>query len=404
MRKKVIMVAVYAGLLLLAGCKQVDIPVEDLEPTVVYDWMAGESPIPNKRMGILRGGLNDEEHAVGPDGIYFIPPMTNDSEDYVSVSDDSFILFAEHGSNALIKLCGRADCTHDNVQCDAYLYRGSELSYYGGYLYAVSGEGPHSQETKLVRMASNGRLHETVLDLLQFAKSHGGDFVYCDMITDGYCLFSTHYWKETESGLVGERLQSYKYKLDGSMRKPEMMEFGVAYQCGDVVLSISNEIRDDNDYRSCWNLDLETNTRTYLAEHPRIPGWFGDKEAYYFRDGAIVRLTYATGKEEVMANTDLDGRYYAFVFPDCIVLASRDDSAEADNHLYFYNWAFELVDTVEIAYPHSCRAEFLIIAESAERIVLTDRAADGTPKYYIEKSELGTGNAKVYQYDLSAVS
>lgn len=370
--------------------------MNETEPTTTYDWMAGESPVTVNRMGVVRGGVNGMDHAVGPSGTYFISSDTNNHNS----SEDRFVLYLDHGSNVLVKLCSRVDCTHDTADCNAYLYMGSDLSYYCGFLYGITGEGPDTKESKLVRIEPDGANHVTMFDLREFAEECGGDYVYCDMITSGYCLFTTYRWAEnTDGGVTGERLECYKYKLDGSMDKPEVLEDlgGIAYQCGNVLMSISNETST----KSCWSVDLEMNSKTYLTEHPGIPGWFGEEEAYYFKDGAIIRLCYVTDREEVVVDTGLDGKYYLFVFPDCLVLASRDDAETADDNLYFYNWDFELVDTVTIDYPHTMRTQFLLAAETPEQFILTDQPLVGEPLYYINKSELGTGNVEIHTFELS---
>ncbi|MBQ7344913.1 MAG: hypothetical protein IJW45_02490 [Oscillospiraceae bacterium] len=115
------------------------------------------------------------------------------------------------------------------------------------------------------------------------------------------------------------------------------------------------------------------------------------------RDGAILRLICADQIETVMADTGLEGDYYLFCFPDCMVLASKED--REDDILYFYDWAFQLVDQVQIDYPHEVPAQFLIVAETVDRLILTDSFRN-VPKYYIEKSELGTGGAKVHAFQL----
>ena len=59
-------------------------------------------------------------------------------------------------------------------------------------------------------------------------------------------------------------------------------------------------------------------------------------------------MTYATQSEEVMVDTGLEGKYYLFVFPDCMVVASSGIGNAPDNQLYIYNWAYELVDVVRV--------------------------------------------------------
>ena len=83
-------------------------------------------------------------------------------------------------------------------------------------------------------------------------------------------------------------------------------------------------------------------------------------------------------------------------FPDCLVLVSNDSKA-TDNNLYFYNWSFELIDTVRVPNPNSQRTNSLMFAETAERIFLTT-SFDEIPTSYINKSELGTGKVTIHKF------
>ena len=112
-----------------------------------------------------------------------------------------------------------------------------------------------------------------------------------------------------------------------------------------------------------------------------------------------MRLNYKTRQEECLIETGLNGNYYVMCFPDCLVVADQSFTAE-DNHLYIYNWAYELVDTVELTYLHGgFFTDQALMAETMERFILTD-GTSWIPKYYIEKKELGTGDVKVHAFDL----
>ena len=70
--------------------------------------------------------------------------------------------------------------------------------------------------------------------------------------------------------------------------------------------------------------------------------------------------------------------------------------------MYIYNWAFQPVETVELTYPfYAFMVSDVIIGETADRIILTDHTGYQKPAYYIKKEELGTGNAKLYPFDLT---
>ena len=366
-------------------------PGSYVEPEAVYPWMAGESPVPNRRMGIVRSGVNNDVHAVSSEGVYF---MTREEE-------GKFILYVDHGSDKVIKLCGRADCSHDDRDCTAFLPGCTALSYYGGYLYAVMGDGS-DQEAKLLRMDPDGSNRIEVLDLLAFAKEHGGDFVRCELITEGIVLFVTKRWVKStlpdgSTEMKSENLDRFIYRLCEPAEGPVLQQSaGVMYNCGNTVLSYSQETKYGGEYGSYWSWDPDTEKQVYLTDHPGVPGYFDDTHGYYYKEGNICRLSYETRQEEVMVETGLEGNYILKAFPECMVLAYRGFDT-ADPNLYIYNWNYELVDTVEIKHTEGIGAAHLLIAETAERLILTDKAG-GPPRYYINKSELGTADVKVHAF------
>lgn len=365
-----------------------------IEPMVEYGWTDGTSPVPNKRVGLVRAGVNCIYHAVSPTGVYFLD---------ITDGGDSYIVYADDGSDTFIKLCGRPDCTHNTADCNAYVPSGCALSYYGGYLYVGSGDSSLSREAKLTRMDPDGANHVTLMDLNKFAKENGGDFAKCNIITGGFCLFTVFGWEVVSQGPDHTEKKTtskgqYYYKLDGSMEAPERANIdGLAcYHCGDAFL-VHNPIPvEGSKYGSYYDWNPDTNSSSFLTPHPGQPGWYGQKEGYYFQDGYIYRCTYAANKTEPVVDTGLVGSYIVFAFPDCLVLASNDREA-TDNNLYFYNWSFELIDTVCVPNPNSLRTNFLLIAETAERLFLTT-SFDGIPTSYINKSELGTGDVKIYPF------
>ena len=104
--------------------------VEDVEPTVAYEWMAGESPVSPLRIGKLRGGLSADPHAVSPTGVYYLYGAMMET--------DTFILYSDLGSDQFVKLCGRPDCLHSGEDCNAYVKNGGYICYYQGYIYVFS--------------------------------------------------------------------------------------------------------------------------------------------------------------------------------------------------------------------------------------------------------------------------
>lgn len=381
------------AMLLCTGCQTNNeqfVSVDAIEPTAIYDWMDGESPVSPQRTGLFRSGLTMVDHEVTSAGVYFIC--------------DDFILYSDDDSDSIVKLCGRPDCTHDNEDCNAYIEDGCQISYYSGYLYAVTGDGSE-EACKLIRMNLDGSNRVEILDLLGFADENGGDFVACNMVVNGTLLFSTYGWVEQDDGsLNGTWLEYYTYQLDGSAGKPKAVESSgwINYNCGDVNLTYLTETKNGGMYGSFWNWDMEADTLTYLCDHPGSPGYFSEEEGYYYRDGAVRCLNYETQEEQILIETGLSGDYYALCLPDCLVVVSRDTSAEgADQNLYIYNWEYSLVEQIELTYEKTdtLRLEHTIIADTAERIILTN-TFQGLPMYYIEKSEFGSGKVVVRPFNL----
>lgn len=385
--------------LLLTGCQRDPAKMEDREPTASYDWMTGESPVPNRRIGTKRLGTGAGNYAISPTGIYIIPEVYEDiGEGQRGLAEGFYILYADHDSNTFRKLCGRSDCTHDTQDCNAWLYRGNELSYYRGKLYAFTGGGPYNDEHKLIRMEPDGSGHKEIFDFQSFALQQGAAFAQAEMMVDGYCEFHLYTWHEEADGTItGQWLKTYIYKLDGSWKEPRPLDAvgDPICQCGDTVIALSG---GPEEYK-CWRMDLEEITSVYLTDRSDSDIWYAEQQVYGFKDGAFLRRAYSSDQEELLADTGLQGNYGAFAFPDCIVVASRDKAENPDRHLYIYNWAYELVDTVELNFEYRHSVYLTVMAETAERIIVCDLAASGDgPMYYIEKSELGTGNAQLHEY------
>ena len=400
MRKRLLVLFVAA--LLLAGCAAQDIP-DATEEQIQYDWMAGECPLSIRRTGMVNAGMNFSDFEVTGDGTYFIyqHPYYSINRPFLS----PVILYADHGSDTLIKLCGRADCTHSTEDCDAYIFKGAQIVCYDGYLYAIEGDssgGMPSAKCKLLRMDADGTNRVEVLNLLQFAQRNGYTNVSNSTITNGVGIFGMTYYEPQPDGTSMQYVEHYYYKLDGSMEEPKPMggEGYFLYSCGDVFLNYG-EAQNGGEYGGYYDWDPETNTTTFLTDHPGTAGWYGKEEGYYFKNGALHRLTYATGETEILLDTGLEGNYDAIFFPDCIVVSSKDGESTPDNNLYIYNWAYELVDTVEIDYyPFGWDLDLeLILAETSERFILAN-SPYGMPQYYINKSELGTGNVSIHEFKM----
>ena len=407
---KKLIALVLIAMVLLTGCQtnggQSEV-VDTKEPTATYEWMAGESLVPSQRMGLKRAGVNNADHSIAPNGVYFMC-STNSSE--TTGESVSYLLYSDYGSDTVVKLCGRPDCNHENEDCNAYFENGCNIFYYNGYLYATESYGSPGSgaECILYRLDTDGSNRVVIFDFAKFAKENGADYATCRMIDSGVCHITTSRWIKEEhddgtTGLNSEDVAYYLYHLDDGSMDETKGGYAPLYHCGDVFMTLMNGTRNGgyNGYDlSIGDWDPDTDTVTYLTDHPAMAGFYGREYGYYFRDGAVVRLNYDTREEERIIETGLNGSYYVMFFPECLVLLNQSFEA-TDKNLYIYNWAYELVDTIELSYlPNGISPHSALIAETAERLIFTDAIQTWIPKYYIEKSELGTGNAKIHSFKL----
>lgn len=350
-------------------------------PSANGEWGKGESPVPDLRVGIDRGSMICT--ANGENGVYFM------SEDFIYYLDD--------GSDHLVPLCGRPDCTHKTADCNAYVFEGEQMTVYGDHLYVSSGNRS-TQKSELIRMDLDGSNHVTVLNLLDFAIKQGGNIAVCDLFTDKYALIEVRKLEETTTGTMTTAtyrfMALYYYAMDGSMDEPQLCKSkGMLKNCGDTVLCLSDDYPEIAELCYCsW--DPETDTMTYLMPQPGYAGYCDDEAAYYHKDGAVYKYTHATGTEEVMAETGLEGRYVLNAFPDCFVLGSGYDVMDPD--LYIYNWEFQLVDMIELPFASDNVGSYLVSETEDRLIFVTEIGPDPLPAYYLSKSELGTGTAELH--------
>ena len=411
MKKRIFALLLAAGI--LSGCTgpatpdtiQPNIPQEVTVPAeeqIEYDWMAGESPVPNRRVGLDRGfDMNTTVQTVSDSGTYFIyhPGWT------VNVTPPSpWILYMDHGSDTVIKLCGRPDCPHNTTDCNAFIDGAQAVHFYNGYLYVISsgsimtednqGDAEIYWATKLWRMDPDGINRVELFNFTDFAREKGADFAECRFVGDCCAVYSHVYETDPDTPVTTNNSGFYLYKLDGSMAEPQESQLSLSplYNCGDVLLAI------DSENKSYWDYQPETDEKNYLMDFPGTAAFCYKEQAFYFLEGCLHRVTYATGADEVVLQTTLTGKYRPLCFPDCFVLADADHTREApDPNLYIYNWAFELVGTLTLDFAYGKPTAGLIMSENPRQIILSNGASAGMPTYYIDKSEIGTARLQLHE-------
>ena len=372
--------------LLLCGC-QTAAP-EETKQAAAYDWMAGECPIPQQRSGIDRQGISSVGNGFEctDDGVYFM---------LKGQQDGNYLYYGDHGSDTIVKLCGRPDCMHNDADCNAFVSWGNNICYYDGYLYTIQRSGFRNHE--LIRMELDGSNRISVVDTREVGTDYSGSSMH--MIWNG--IFSIGLIHLDENG--DEVTDLYYYRLDGSMDGLEPANMGIPFGNDGNHFLVYSTGPDGNMGYSQWNPD--TQEVTHLTD-VGAEGYYGMEDAWYILDGVIYHDVYADAEPQAVFDTGLDGYKRLQCYPDCLVVSDavswedqwKDVELETIG-LDFYNWNFEHLGHVTLDYPRKEGFDDVICGETPDRIILTD-SYWFYPRYYIEKSDFGTGNIELHEYNL----
>ena len=364
-------------LVLLVGCGPSKQPFQVVleSETLEMEQTEQGSPISGIRTGIKRQCITSVDNSFEciDEGAYFM----------CSMSDGSWLLYADHDTNSLVKLCSLENCTHDTVDCDAWFGNATNICFYDGFLYTVV------DMTKLYRISPEGSGRSFVMDAMDVDGHYDG----CMTPTVWAGVFS---WFLTyqEDGLT--KADAYYYKLDGSMDGPAVMHSGY-FGGNDGVEFVMNTFMDDqgNSGAFMYGWEPDTNARTFLADRTQYQyGYWGIDASYVYRDGQILKLL-SDATETVVFDTGLTGTCRPLFFPDCIVLIQQKEVPV----LRIYDWEGRLLGSLELDIPLEIAPEMVVCGETDQRIMLTGKA-NFLPEYYIEKSDFGTGSIALHAYNL----
>ena len=330
-------------------------------------------------------------------GVYF---MCRD------IKGDSFLLYGDHGSDTLVKLCGRPDCNHRGQDCNAYFSStGTSVCYYDGYLYVATVGGG----AKLYRMNPDGSDRVEVVD--SSGVNLGSGYTGTSNVMAWNGIFSFSKFKVDEDG--NEQTKSYYYLLDGSMDEVQEIDSGIGWLSdGQRCITAGQAQSGVAGQRGLYLWDPYTNSSTYLVDVPLTgTGYWGAETSYYMQKGVIYQQNYADGSSKEIFDTGLKGDGRLSCTPDYIIVSEHiPTESELEEQpdleftskvptLYIYSWDFELLEKVDMPHPVKIWTDDMLCGETEDRLILAAQL-DGVPEYYIEKSDIGTGNVEIHPYQL----
>lgn len=368
---------------ILSGCSNAvpshEIPLEN-----------SNCPISTMRTGTERQGIRTYGNGF---------ECTDTGSYFMNFIGTTWLLYADHGSDTFNKLCGRADCTHTDKNCNAFFDNTVGICFYNDYLYTFN-----MASGDLIRINLDGTDRVTVYNISSFFQSKGLDINSDGRIFNGY-LFVTAF-KVNDNG-EPEGIHCY-YKLDGSMKEPKLMDFNIEMVAdGESFVAPIDYDKENGIYTyGIWDPDKGVVEELFTCDDIRSSyEYVGTKAEYYFEDGLIIENSYTDGKKTLI-DTGLKGNYQLACFPDCMVVYEYLPFEEElqgkvleEATLHFYDWKYNDLGSVKINYPFDGKIAGFICGETPERIFLTDHF-DCVPRYYINKSDLGTGNIEIHTLTL----
>lgn len=355
--------------------------------------------------GIRTGGKRDilnltsNEFECTDDGAYFTTfglYAYVDLEGSLQTWPCSNFFYLDHGSDTVIKLCGRPDCTHQTDQCNSYTESNLGITYYDGYLYFAVLNFSTTNYASLYRMDPDGSNRVKILDTGALNQGQYSGFLEPRFINGVFMLGMSYMNPDTE---IPEH-EFYYCKLDEN--KPELKKAigGYCWTDGEALLR-GSFLNDENGDPVEWYLmqwDPDTNTEKVLNTISNVENveglvfntYWGETCGLRHENGKVYKINYPNSEMEILFETGIPGKSADF-YPDCIAVWEAGDYQNGkDGVLHFYDYDGNKLGQVAMDVVVNSDSNPLL-GESRDRIYIRNNECFVLPTYYIDKSEFGTG-------------
>jgi hypothetical protein len=315
---------------------------------------------------------------------------------YIS-SGDGYLYYSEKGNTKYIKLCNKPDCTHSSEDCNAYIKR-SIIGYYDDKIYYVVWNN-------LNCMDMDGSNHKRVKTLYEGYDNNFGYF------HNGY-----YYYVITKAGTIyllgNDDNNLYRVKVDDDS-KPEIiltndaiLKLDMFTIVGDNIYINEHHLNASNDMTiSLYSYSLISKTWSKLTDNWKGAGssYIDDNMGYcYLKNIGLYEYDLSTNEMNLVKPLEFEngGRCSVFFRPDYIYLIHyNSESPDYLNQiLYIYDREYNLIDSVKFdkVYEQSSIGGFVLDVDNY--IIFTSNFNE-KPDYYIDKSEIGTGNLMFHKIE-----
>lgn len=357
-----------------------------------------------------------------------------ETEDTVYYLCNNILYFSDKEYKEFIPLCPRPECDHKTSDCNAHIDPIGGFWIYDKYIYYASydlgGKAPGDVPVKsasLWRIRLDGTAHEQVLvfdpvDLGFTPKRTKWSFNFiADRI---YVTFSayrdqTSLESSTAYGLVYlDEFKLPEYKTNSEDEKDEESLGGVWLSSDGNLIYELNTVSDGNTgdepkYR-LTQYDMDTDEYTVLADLAIRPeyldgGFMVYDDAFYYNsfDGVNVHLHKVDfGSNDISDKIIKEGpynevriAYFDWKYGTLIGHVKDPDGDPAKSGLYVYDTDLDLVDSLSYAGLPEDVMKISIFLQTDNYLFAALPKDDNSiscaytiPTWYIDKSEIGTGN------------
>lgn len=259
---------------------------------------------------------------------------------YFTAQSPLYLMFFDETSKESIPVCGKADCSHDCADCNAYFgsakhydrnapekvtYTGASLYFYNGYLYTLNSDG------NLVRIAADGSERQTLMKVdSNYDGSSNTKLVFYDNM---FCVYNS----SGGMGMNKEQTETIRrYSLDGKTEETIIEYTGTNVSINSVknygsqlfflISSLSMEREDGNrkynySYNGLYTYNCKTGEAGKVIDN-KITDYAVDEQngrIYYYTLGEglfeynisskEVKKLYTADADSGICDISYDGKY-----------------------------------------------------------------------------------------------
>ncbi len=309
--------------------------------------------------------------------------------------DESYVYYTDRGNTKYVKLCGKPDCKHNSEDCNAYIGP-SSIGAYKDHIYWWRFDFTE-RGLSLYRMDLDGSNHEKVKNIFSSMS-----FSYSGKFHRGYLYYTLG---ESNQDTSNHDKILYKIPLDNESSATELVD---SKDIGPI--SWFTPVNDDvfisvyeNPTHPLYFYSCKTQKTTKAVDDLVCSGITNlENKALIFREGeGIYELPYSDFKETLEKPVDFPGDFGIFSVDNYIYLVQYAGSktSEEDMMLYVYDPSYDFVDKAVIDIPITNKRGCNLFAVNSDYLLFITANPPLAPEYYIDKSQIGTGNMELIKIE-----